>query len=270
MNTQILIRGGGDLASGVAARLHRAGFQVLITELPQPLVVRRLVSFAEAVYSGVVQVEGISARLADDLNQAEVILAAGEIAVLVDPELTRLKAVDPLVLVDARMTKQTRNDRPESVPMVIGLGPGFSAGKDCHAVVETKRGHSLGRVIWQGQALPDTKLPDTIGGRDHDRVLRAPADGLLRTQVSITDQVLAGDLLADVEGVKLIAPFDGVIRGLLHDGLQVKTGMKIGDLDPRNDPAYCSLISDKALSVGGGVLEALLSKPEIRARLLLS
>jgi xanthine dehydrogenase accessory factor len=267
MNDRVLIRGGGDLASGVAARLHRAGFKVIITELPQPLVVRRLVSFAEAVYSKEIQVEGITARKAGDITRALEILSAEEIAVLVDPLLDSLEQFSPLVLVDARMTKKPPRGRPEGVPLVIGLGPGFTAGEDCDVVIETMRGHSLGRVIWQGQALANTGVPETVGGRDEERVLRAPADGKLNNHVSITEQVRQGDLLAEVSGKALYAPFDGVIRGLLMDGLIVRTGMKIGDLDPRNDPANCTLISDKSLAIAGGVLEAILSKPEIREQL---
>jgi xanthine dehydrogenase accessory factor len=268
MNDRVLIRGGGDLASGVAARLHRAGFKVLITELSQPLVVRRLVSFAEAVYTGEIQVEGITARKAGDLSQTNQILSTGEIAVLVDPQLESLENFSPLVLVDARMTKRPPGGRLEGVPLVIGLGPGFTAGEDCDAVIETMRGHSLGRVLWHGQALVDTGIPETVGGRDAERVLRAPADGKLEVRVRITDRVQQGDLLAEVSGKPLHAPFTGVIRGLLQDGLPVKAGMKIGDLDPRNDPAYCKMISDKSLAIAGGVLEAILSKPEIRKELI--
>jgi xanthine dehydrogenase accessory factor len=268
MNDLVLIRGGGDLASGVAARLHRAGFKVLITELPKPLVVRRLVSFAEAVYTGMILVEEVAGRKAENIHQVGEILTAGEIAVLVDPDLKAVEFYPPAALVDARMIKRPPKDQPEGIPLLIGLGPGFTAGKDCDAVVETMRGHTLGRVIWRGQALADTGIPETVGGRDAERVLRAPADGVLCNHVQITDRVKEGDLIAEAGGLQLHAPFDGVIRGLLHEGLPVHQGMKIGDLDPRNDPAYCTLISDKSLSIGGGVLEALLSKAEIRARLL--
>lgn len=267
MKDLVLIRGGGDLASGVAARLHRAGFFVLITELPNPLVVRRLVSFAEAAYSEEIRVEEITARRADSFADVDKILSAGEIAVLVDPLLNSLKDFSPLVLVDARMTKKPPDGRPQDVPLVIGLGPGFTAGDDCDAVIETMRGHNLGRVIWQGPAQANTGVPETVGGRDEERVLRAPSDGVLKNHVHITDRVQQGALLAEVSGKPLYAPFSGVIRGLLQTGLTVKTGMKIGDLDPRNDTAYCSLISDKSLAIGGGVLEAILSRPEIRNRL---
>jgi xanthine dehydrogenase accessory factor len=270
MNDLILIRGGGDLASGVAARLHRAGLKILITELEQPLVVRRLVSFAEAVYAGEIQVEEITGRKAAGVEQVPDILFAGEVAVLVDPDLDVLTHFSPAVIVDARMIKKPPKDQPEGVPLTIGLGPGFTAGEDCDVVVETMRGHTLGRVLWQGQARPDTGIPETVGGRDAERVLRAPTDGHLTTFVKITDLVRKGDLLAEAGGAQLTAPFEGVIRGLLHEGLPVRKGMKIGDLDPRKDPAYCSLISDKSLSIGGGVLEAILSKAEIRARLFYS
>lgn len=267
MNDRVLIRGGGDLASGVAARLHRSGFKILITELPQPLVVRRLVSFAEAVYSAEITVEGITARTTVDLSHANKILSVGEIAVLVDPQLESVESFSPLVLVDARMTKKPPVARPQGIPLVIGLGPGFTAGEDCDAVIETMRGHSLGRVLWHGQALADTGIPETVGGKDAERVLRAPAEGKLDTHVHITDQVQKSDLLAEVSGKPLYAPFTGVIRGLLQDGLLVKAGMKIGDLDPRNDPAYCTMISDKSLAIAGGVLEAILAKPGIRNQL---
>jgi xanthine dehydrogenase accessory factor len=229
--------------------------------------VRRLVSFAEAVYSQEINVEGITARKASDFFEVNQILSAGDIPVLVDPQLDLLESFSPLVMVDARMTKKPPGGRPEGVPLVIGLGPGFTAGEDCDAVVETMRGHSLGRVLWQGQVLANTGIPETVGGRGEERVLRASAEGILITHVSITDQVQQGDLLAEVSDKPLYAPFTGVIRGLLKDGLPVKTGMKVGDLDPRNDPAYCTMISDKSLAIAGGVLEAILSKPEIRNQL---
>jgi xanthine dehydrogenase accessory factor len=267
MNNLVLIRGGGDLASGVAARLHRAGFKVLITELPQPLVVRRLVSFAEAVFTGAIQVEEITGRKVESPAQILAVFDAGEIAVMVDPDLISLETHTPVVLIDARMMKKRPKDMPAGIPLRIGLGPGFTAGEDCDVAIETMRGHTLGRAIWHGQARADTGVPETVGGRDAERVLRGPADGVLINHVEITDRVKQGDLLAEAGGEPLYAPFDGVIRGLLHQGLEVKQGMKIGDLDPRNDPAYCTLISDKSLSIGGGVLEAILSKKEIRENL---
>ncbi len=264
---RVLIRGGGDLASGVAARLHRAGFAILIVELPQPLVVRRLVSFAEAVYRGEYQVEEISAQLADNLSQVEEILAEGRVAVLVDPDLTCLDEFNPLVLVDGRMTKHSPEYSGMPAPLVIGLGPGFRAGDNCHAVVETVRGHTLGRVLWEGEAAPDTGIPDPVLGISHRRVLRAPADGLIEAHAQIGDVVQEGAVLARVAGLNLTAPFDGVLRGLLKGGLPVREGMKIGDLDPRQDPQYARMISDKSLAIGGGVLEAILTRKDIRKRL---
>ena len=263
----MLIRGGGDLASGVAARLHRAGLQVLITELPNPLVVRRLVAFAEAVYAGETTVGGITARLAENFVAAEEILGEGKIAVLVDPDMEILADFKPLVLVDGRMRKEPPEVGMEAAPLVIGLGPGFVAGENCHAVVETMRGHNLGRVIWEGSAQADTGIPDAIGNTREERVLRAPADGRLAARAAICDHVEKGDLIAVVSEQAVVAPFMGVLRGLVHEGVEVKKGMKIGDVDPRDDPRFCTTASDKSLAVGGGVMEAVLSRADIRERL---
>jgi len=261
---RVLIRGGGDLASGVAARLHRVGFGVLVVELAQPLVVRRLVSFAEAVFSGEVQVEEVVGRLTADLGMVEESMARNEVAVMVDPDLSSLKKFSPLVLVDARMLKSPPETGMEAAPMVIGLGPGFYAGQNCHAVIETMRGHRLGRVIWRGEALPNTGIPDMVAGKAEERVLRAPIDGILRAVAQLGTRVRKDELLAYVGPEVVRAKFPGVVRGLLHDGLAVRAGMKIGDLDPRDEPEFARMISDKSLAIGGGVLEAILSKEEIR------
>lgn len=264
LKPRALIRGGGDLGSGVAARLHRVGFEVLVVEIEHPLVVRRLVSFAEAIFSGQVMVEEIVGRRVTDLDEAHTVLRRGEVAVMVDPELQCLKSFSPLVLVDARMRKQPPEIGMESARLVIGLGPGFSAGENCHAVIETMRGHRLGRVIWDGEALPNTGIPDTVAGKSSERVLRAPMDGVLRNVVKIGEQVNKGQVLALVEDVPIDAPFSGVLRGMIQEGLTVTAGMKIGDLDPRNDPEYAWMISDKSLAIAGGVLEAIFSREEIR------
>lgn len=264
----VLVRGGGDLATGVALRLHRAGIGVVVTELPQPLAVRRAVSFAEAVYEGAWEVEGVRGRLveADQLSAA---LEADEIPVLVDPDLEILTAVRFLVVVDARLTKQPPAPLPRPVPLHIGLGPGFTAGSDCHAVIETRRSHTLGRVIWEGTSQPDSGEPEG----DPRRVLRAPVDGVLVGHAKIGDHLQAGQLVAEVQSEiqnrksKILSPFSGVLRGLLHDGLHAAKGMKVGDVDPRNDRTACFLVSDKALAIGGGVLEAILSRREIREKL---
>ncbi len=267
MSNLVLLRGGGDLASGVAYRLHKAGLRVLITELAQPLHVRRTVAFADAVYSGETEVEGVGARLAADATQVIAIQAEGQIAVLVDPQAKALETMQPLVLVDARMLKRMPETELDAAPLVIGLGPGFVAGENCYAVIETMRGHDLGRVIWQGGPQADTGVPGSIAKYNRDRVLRAPADGQVQTQFTIGDHIQAGQTIAEVAGQPVTAPFDGVLRGLVHPDLQVTQGMKIGDLDPRNDPSYIYRISDKSLAIGGGVLEAVLSRAGIRAQL---
>lgn len=264
---RVLLRGGGDLATGAAARLHRAGFRLLVTEIARPLAVRRLVALAEAVYAGRVEVEDLTGRRVDEVGQVEDIWQQGEIPVLVDPGAVSLGSFEFHAIVDGRMRKQPPELDLDSAPFIIGLGPGFTAGEDCHAVVETNRGHHMGRVIWQGQAEADTGVPEPVRGFDVDRVLRAPAAGELTARVALAAKVDEGDVIAKVNGASLKAPFAGVLRGLLHDGVQVQQNMKVGDLDPRGNPDYCYRISDKALAVGGGVLEALLSRDEIRRAL---
>jgi xanthine dehydrogenase accessory factor len=263
----ILLRGGGDLASGVAARLLRSGFCLLITELAQPRAIRRLASFAEAVYVGRTQVEGIEAVLIEQVAEAPRLALAGRIPVLVDLSAEARHQLPLLALVDARMRKQAPDLGLDCAPMTIGLGPGFTAGVDCHAVVETQRGHHLGRAIWDGPAAPDSGRPGEIAGETEGRVLRAPAEGEMHGLVGLGAFVAPGQPVAEVSGRTITAPLAGVVRGLLHDGLSVARGEKIGDIDPRGVAAYCSEISDKALAVGGGVLEALLTRAEIRQAL---
>lgn len=268
----ILVRGGGDLASGIALRLHRAGLNLLITEYPQPLAVRRLVSFAEAVYRGNFTVENVTARLIRNLDQVTAVFDRREIPVFIDPGCKNVLASRspfpaPLAVIDARMTKRPPDLTIDAAPLVIGLGPGFIAGENCHAAIETNRGHFLGRVIWDGAPEADTGIPGVVAQRQKDRVLRAPADGLFRTRVEIGNRVQKGQVIASVENQEIIAPFDGILRGLLHDGLPVQRGLKVGDIDPRRDPRYATLVSEKSLAIGGGVLEALLTRSEIRGRL---
>jgi xanthine dehydrogenase accessory factor len=262
---RILIRGGGDLATGVAVRLWRAGFHPVVIELGQPLAIRREVSFAEAVYRGAISVEGVQAERAASPLEASSKLAAGIVPVLVDPGAVILEQLDFLAVVDARMRKRPpQAPRPE--PFNIGLGPGFTVGQDCDAVVETNRGHALGRVIWEGSAEADTGLPEAVRGYDAERVLRAPLSGELSGGVPIGAILEEGAAVAEVAGQPILAPFRGVLRGLIHDGVRVAAGDKIGDLDPRAVRDYAFQVSDKALAVAGGVLEALLSQPAIRAR----
>lgn len=267
----LLVRGAGDLASGAALRLHRAGFSLLMAEIEQPLAVRRAVAFSEAVYEGRVVVEGVAAVQASGPEEAVALLEDDAIPVLVDPELEILwKAPEWFrtpVVVDARLLKREVARVPAD--LLIGLGPGFTPGENCDAVVETLRGHNLGRVHWSRPARADTGLPDG----DPARVLRAPAAGLFLPDVSIGDAVTRGEILASIRAgdggeVPVLAPLDGVVRGLLRPGMRVSEGLKIGDIDARGQRSYAFTASDKALAVGGGVLEAVLSRPGIARRLL--
>lgn len=260
---RILVRGGGDLASGAIYRLHKLGCAVLVLELPAPLFVRRAVSYGEAVYADAIVIEGVRARHAQDLAHAQRLMAEGDIAVLVDPQAQAIHAWRPQVVLDARMAKTALDTRISDAPLVIGMGPGYEVGRDCHAIIETKRGHTLGRVLWQGRAEADTGEPDAVLGMSYERVIRAPQDGHVHSVAQIGERVQAGQVIARMEQSDILAPFEGVLRGLIHERPYVSAGTKIGDLDPRNQRQNCFTISDKALSVGGGVLEALLSAPDL-------
>ncbi len=263
-----VVRGSGDLGSGVVARLFRAGLPVVVLEREHPLAVRRAVAFSETVLRGVHRVEEMVARRVATPEEALEMLSGGEIPVLVDPEARSVATLRPAVLVDARMLKKPGLRQRDLAPLTFGLGPGFVAGEDVHAVVETNRGHLLGRVYWQGSALDDTGIPERVLDYREERVLRAPADGILEALVDIGQVVETGTVLARVAGREVRAPFRGAVRGLLPSGTPVTQGLKIGDLDPRADPAYCFLISDKALAIGGGVLEAVLRFPVMRSLFL--
>lgn len=270
----VIVRGGGDLASGVVLRLHRAGLRTVVTELPQPLVVRRKVAFAEAVFQGECRVEEVPAQRVETLAQVLSVTQQGAIPVLVDPEahiVQRLREYfggnTPLVLVDGRMRKQPPENSFHGIDLLIGLGPGFVGGENCDAAIETHRGHLLGRVIWQGAPLADTGVPDRVGDKTIERVLRAPVDGPLNALAQIGDRLEEGQPVARIADQVVCAPFKGVLRGLMYPGLFVQRGMKIGDVDPRDEPAFCFLVSDKSLAVGGGVLEAILSRAELRKQL---
>ncbi|NOX31961.1 MAG: EF2563 family selenium-dependent molybdenum hydroxylase system protein [Actinobacteria bacterium] len=251
-----LIRGGGDLATGVAWRLSRAGWPVVVTELKNPLTVRRAVAVSTAVDAGVVDVEGMIARRADSAPDAVDLARTGAIAVFVSPELPDVGAD---VVIDARLAKRNIDTQLSDASLVVGLGPGFTAPADCHAVVETQRGHRLGRVIWQGVAAANTGVPGIVGGRGAERVLRAPRAGVAVWSVAIGDRVDERQTLGAVGGVEIEAPFAGVVRGLIADGIEVGEGLKVGDVDPRCEPSACAEISDKALAIGGGVVEAVLT-----------
>jgi xanthine dehydrogenase accessory factor len=266
MPALILIRGAGDLASGVAIRLHRVGLNVAMTELPKPLAVRRSVAFAEAVYAGSMEIEGISGRRVEESADALKILGVlsrQQVPVLIDPDCTAAASLHPLVIIDARMRKRPPEPFSHQARLYIGLGPGFRAPEHCHAVIETERGHTLGRVIWNGSALQDTTRPEG----NAQRVLRAPVPGVLESDARISQHFEAGELIARVAGEPVLAPLRGTLRGLLRPGLTAHKGMKIGDIDPRDDPRLCALVSEKSLAVAGGVLEAMLARPEVRSAL---
>ena len=254
----IWVRGAGDLASGIAFRLKRSGFAVVMSDLPEPTAIRRTVCFSEAIVNGSACVEGVYARFAADAAAAGAILKAGEIPVLADASGEETKKLRPGVLVDAILAKRNLGTAITDAPVVIGVGPGFTAGADCHAVVETMRGHTLGRVYYEGGALPNTGVPGSIGGFTLERILRAPRAGVFKGVKKIGDAVAAGDVCAYVDGEPIVSRISGVLRGLLPDGIRVYAGMKSGDVDPRCEISHCYTVSDKALAIGGGVLEAVL------------
>jgi len=254
----VLVKGGGDLASGAVHRLHRAGMKVMITELPQPTVIRRAVAFGAAMYKGMVEIEGVVGRRVASMEEALLWVQTGEVPVLSDPKGELASQWRPEVVVDAIIAKRNMGTKISDAPIVIGVGPGFVARVDVHAVIETKRGHHLGRVILEGTAVPDTGIPGEVMGYTVERVLRAPCGGIFRGVSRIGDQVEVGEVVARIDDSPVVARISGVIRGMLADGLAVRKGMKVGDVDPRGVKEYCFTISDKARSIGGGVLEAIL------------
>ncbi len=258
----VALKGAGDLATGVIHRLSRAGFAVMATELPQPTVLRRTVAFAEAVALGEMTVEGITACRASSPGEIQAALARGLVPLAVDPKGTMLRQMQPRVLVEATLSKYNSGITMDDAPLVIALGPGYKAGKDVHAVIETNRGHNLGRVYLQGCAEPNTGVPGTIGGYGIERILRAPCAGTLYGLRQIGDQVQEGETVAvvnaDDSSMPITAAISGILRGLVRDGLPVSTGMKVGDVDPRAIREHCFTISDKSRAVGGGVLEAIM------------
>lgn len=255
---KIVIKGAGDLASGVAHRLWYAGFDIVMLELPQPQMVRRSVSFASAVFSGTWEVEGVTARLCDSDREVDAVLSRREVAVIIDPGGEYIRRCPPAALVDAVMAKTNTGTSRNDARLVIALGPGFCAPGDVHAVVETRRGHNLGKVFYRGSASPNTGTPGEVGGVNRERVLRAPAAGRFQPCREIGDLVEKGETVAKVGDTPVIALTGGLLRGLLYPGLEVNAGMKVGDVDPRGAEINWHTISDKARAVGGGVLEALL------------
>ena len=255
----VVIRGAGDIATGVALRLHRAGMRVVMCDLPTPTSIRRTVCFSEAIRLGETRVEGVRGVLCADAATARAVARAGDVAVLADPDASCVAELAPDALVDAILAKRNLGTRRGMAPVVVGVGPGFTAPVDCDAAVETMRGHYLGRVYYQGSPLPNTAVPGLIGGYAGERVMRAPADGVFEPCVEIGATVRAGDVCARVAGEPMRATIDGVVRGLLQADVRVTAGMKSGDVDPRCHPEYIRTVSDKASAVGGGVLEAILA-----------
>jgi selenium-dependent molybdenum hydroxylase system YqeB family protein len=259
----IVVRGGGDLATGTIHKLARCGYDVLVLEIENPSAIRRNVAFSEAVYEGSWQIEGITARLANTLEEAMKILKEGDVAVLVDPEGTCLQSICPQVLIDGILAKKNLGTNRGMAPVTIALGPGFTAGEDVDAVIETMRGHQLGRVILEGAAVPNTGIPGAIAGVTKERVIHSPAEGILRNVRHITDMVQQGEIIAYVEtadgNVEIPATISGLLRGLIRDGYPVTKGFKIADIDPRKEEyENCFTISDKARCIAGGALEAML------------
>ena len=255
---RVCIRGGGDIASGVAWRLYQCGFKILITEIPQPMAVRRKVAFCEAIHDGHAVVEGVEALRIGQAADVHSVWAERKIAVLVDPLCEARHVIKPQVVVDAILAKKNLGTHIDYGPLVIALGPGFEAGKDVHFVVETNRGHHLGRVLTTGSAETNTGVPGPIMGFTTERVLRAPAEGLWENERDIGDQVSKGDMVGAVAGVPVRAFLDGVLRGLIRPGVFVTKGLKIGDIDPRGIREFCYTISEKALAIAGGVLEGIM------------
>ena len=262
-----LIWGGGDLASGVVLRLHRVGIRTLVVEKAQPLAVRRSVAFANVVFEGQMQLEDVTGVLIQSPEGIQKVWEQDQVPVIVDPELTLIPDYRPLVLVDARMRKKVVENNLDSADMVIGLGPGFIVGENCHAAIETNRGHFLGRVYWEGSPEADTGIPGKVGPYARERVLHAPVLGKIQTLKDIGDPVKKGEPILQVNEEQVLAPFDGVLRGLIHDGLCVREGMKVGDVDPRPETFRCWTVSEKSLAIGGGVLEAILTRPSLREKL---
>ena len=252
----IWVRGAGEMASAAAHCLHRVGFGVLMSDLPAPLAIRRTVAFCEAIFTGTWDVEGVPAKSCD-VSTAPDLISQGIIPVVIDtPQITTLH---PHVMVDGRMLKRHSRDMRTYAPFTVGLGPGFEAGGNCHAAVETMRGHDLGKIIRQGAAQPHTGVPGEVGGETLRRVIHAPADGPVSWRVDFGDLVRENDLLGSIDNTHEIrAPLAGLVRGLISPQVRFKKGLKIADIDPRGRAVDCRTISDKARAVGRGVLEAIL------------
>ncbi|WP_281692250.1 selenium-dependent molybdenum cofactor biosynthesis protein YqeB [Agathobaculum desmolans] len=263
----VLVRGAGDLATGTIVRLHRCGFRVVVTECADPSAIRRRAALCEAVWQGETQVEGVRCRRIDRPDAAAAAAQAGVIPLLIDPQAACVAALRPAAVVDAILAKRNLGTGRDMAPVTVGLGPGFTAGQDVDAVIETMRGHHLGRVIRAGSAIPNTGVPGVIAGAAAERVIHAPAGGTMTfvtdaagKPVEIGARVTKGQVIARVGDTPVYATISGVLRGLIRAGYPVTKGLKIADIDPRPEQAaYCDTISDKARAIAGGVVEALLT-----------
>ncbi len=257
MDNIILIRGGGDLATGVIQKFYRSGYNVVVTEVKEPTTIRRTVALSQAIYDKIVIVEDMTARAVEDINQIKSCFNNNEIPVIIDPHCHCLNEIVPLAVIDVIIAKRNLGTSKTMSNITIALGPGFTAGEDVDCVIETMRGHDLGRLIFNGKAMENTGIPGEIGGKSNERVIHAPTSGVFTPLCKIGDVVIEGQAILRVADIEVVAPFTGLLRGMLQQGITVKKGMKIADIDPRTDVDY-NTISDKARCLGGSALEAFL------------
>lgn len=263
MENLVIVRGGGDIATGTIYKLYQCGFKVLVLETENPSAIRRNVAFSEAVYNGTQRVENLTCHLAKTVDEAVCMLEEGKLAMLIDPKGESIDRLKPMAVVDGILAKKNLGTNRKMAPITIALGPGFTAGEDVDAVIETMRGHSLGRVIYEGKAIKNTGIPGMVGGYTKERVIHSPAAGVMKNVRKITDTVRKGEIIAfietEMEQIPVAATIDGLLRGLIRDGYPVTKGFKIADIDPRlNEFDNCFTISDKARCIAGGVVEAIL------------
>jgi len=256
----VVIKGAGEMATGVAWRLHKSHIRVLMTETHEPLAVRSAVSFCEAVYEGRMTVEGVEAILIKHPDEITKAWENSQIPLLIDPKLKIMNNIKPDILVEATLSKRNTGIYKNDAPLVIALGPGYNAGQNAHLVVETNRGHHLGRIFESGYAQTNTGVPGTISGFSLERILRAPADGIFETKFVLGDSVDSGQVVATVASEPVVAQIQGILRGFIRSGMRVKSGLKVGDIDPRGDRGYVKTISEKARAIGGSVLECICRK----------
>ncbi len=258
MENLVIIRGGGDIASGIIHRLFTSGFRVLVLEIDKPLCIRRTVSFAEAVYSKEVNIEGVKGVLVDNKKDIMLALKKDLVPIYIDEKGEIIQELRPQVVVDSIIAKKNLGTNKSMAPITIGVGPGFEAAIDVDLVIESNRGHNLGKIIYKGEAEKNTGVAGTTLGYSNERVLRAPVSGIIKPLYAIGEEVKAGETIAITGGEEIKSQIDGIVRGFIKEGLYVKKGMKIGDIDPRGNRNNAFTISDKARAIGGGVLEGIL------------